>query len=138
MPDHAATVGAIYQAFGQGNIPAILEHLADDVQWEHWADNHAQRVDVPWLRPRSGKQGALEFFQVVGGLTFNDFRVLSIMAGGNQVAAELLVDFDVPSSGGHLRDEEMHLWTFNDVGKVTRLRHYIDTAKHIAAARGGR
>jgi ketosteroid isomerase-like protein len=35
--------------------------------------------------------------------------------------------------GGHYRDEEMHLWTFDDEGKVTRLRHYTDTAKHIAA-----
>jgi ketosteroid isomerase-like protein len=28
----------------------------------------------------------------------------------------------------------MHLWTFNDAGKVTRLRHYTDTAKHLKAA----
>jgi ketosteroid isomerase-like protein len=27
----------------------------------------------------------------------------------------------------------MHLWTFNEDGKVRRLRHYTDTAKHIAA-----
>jgi hypothetical protein len=30
----------------------------------------------------------------------------------------------------------MHLWTFNDDGKVSRLRHYTDTAKHIAALKG--
>jgi len=28
----------------------------------------------------------------------------------------------------------MHLWTFNDAGKVIRLRHYTDTAKHLQAA----
>jgi ketosteroid isomerase-like protein len=38
--------------------------------------------------------------------------------------------------GGHYRDEEMHLWTFNEDGKVTRLRHNTDTAKHIAAFQG--
>jgi hypothetical protein len=26
-----------------------------------------------------------------------------------------------------------YAWTFNDAGKVTRLRHYTDTAKQIAA-----
>ena len=36
----------------------------------------------------------------------------------------------------HFRDEEVHLWTFNDAGKVTRLRHYTDTAKQIAAVSG--
>jgi hypothetical protein len=30
----------------------------------------------------------------------------------------------------------MHLWTFDDPGRITRLPHYTDTAKRIAAARG--
>jgi hypothetical protein len=29
--------------------------------------------------------------------------------------------------------QEMHLWTLDDQGRVVRLRHYVDTAKHIAA-----
>jgi hypothetical protein len=28
---------------------------------------------------------------------------------------------------------EDHLWTFNEAGTVSALRHYVDTAKHIAA-----
>ena len=28
------TVQQIYQAFGRGDVPAILDHLADDVDWE--------------------------------------------------------------------------------------------------------
>jgi hypothetical protein len=32
--------------------------------------------------------------------------------------------------------EEIHLWTFDDSGKVAGLRHYTDTAKHIKAAKG--
>jgi len=135
MSEHVATTQAIYEAFGRGDIPALLEHLADDVQWESWADNAAQKAGVPWMQARSGKEGAQEFFGVVAALLrITDFRVLSILAGGNQVAAEFVLEADVPSTGGHYRDEEMHLWTFNDEGKVIRLRHYTDTAKHIAAA----
>ena len=33
-----------------------------------------------------------------------------------------------------IANEELHLWAFGAHGKVTRLRHYTDTAKHIAAA----
>jgi ketosteroid isomerase-like protein len=47
-----------------------------------------------------------------------------------------VIEVEVPDTGGHYRDEEMHLWTFNDAGQVVRLRHYTDTAKHITAARG--
>jgi ketosteroid isomerase-like protein len=136
MNDNLATVGAIYAAFGKGDIPAILEHLADNVHWEEWADNSAQKAGVPWLQAREGKAGVLEFFKVMGSLNVLDFRVLSLMAGGNQVAAEFEIEFETPSTGRRLRDQEMHLWTFNDEGKVVRLRHYTDTAKHIAAAQG--
>jgi ketosteroid isomerase-like protein len=136
MSDHLAIVSAIYEAFGRRDIPAILDHLADEVQWESWADNSAQKAGVPWMLPRQGKEGVAAFFGVVATLDIKEFRVLSLMAGGNQVAAEFVLEADVPASGGHYRDEEMHLWTFDEDGKVVRLRHYTDTAKHIAAAGG--
>jgi hypothetical protein len=36
-------------------------------------------------------------------------------------------------AGGRSRDEELHLWTFDEHQQVVRMRHYVDTAKHIAA-----
>lgn len=132
-----AIVQAIYEAFGKGDVPGILEHLADEVQWESWADNTAQKSGVSWLQARQGKAGVVEFFQTLGALTvLKDFQVLWLMDGGNQVAAEFVIEYDLPSTGGH--DEEVHLWTFNSLGKVARLRHYTDTAKHIVAAGVGR
>jgi ketosteroid isomerase-like protein len=58
------------------------------------------------------------------------------MAGDHQVAAEVAVEFEVLATGRRYRDEELHLWTFDGAGKVTRLRHYLDSAKHVAAAQG--
>lgn len=135
MSRNLETVKTIYAAFGRGDIPAILDTLADNVAWEAWADNSAARAGVPWLVPRYGKTGAAEFFGLIGPmLVVKDFRVLSMMDGGDQVAVEFEIECDVASSGGHYRDEEMHLWTFDAAGKVTRLRHYTDTAKHMRAA----
>jgi hypothetical protein len=45
-----------------------------------------------------------------------------------------VIEVAIPASGTHYRDEEIHLWSLNAEGKVTRLRHYTDTAKHMAAA----
>ena len=129
------TINSIYEAFGKGNIPAIIDCIADNSEWELWADNSAQKAGVPWLQARKGKEGALEFFKIVGELRIKDFRVLSIMSNENQVAVEFIIEADVPSTGGHYRDEEMHLWTFDEQGKVIRLRHYTDTAKQITAAK---
>jgi ketosteroid isomerase-like protein len=138
MRDSLATVAAIYEAFGRGDVPFILAQLAEDVRWEAWADNTAQRAGVPWLLPRMGRTGVAEFFRVVGAFRITDFRVLGLMAGGNQVVAEVVIAAEVPASGGSYRDEELHLWTFNEAGQVVRFRHYTDTAKHIAAAQGER
>ena len=135
MADHVAVVAAIYEAFGRGDVPSILGALSEDVRWEEWADNQAQASDVPWLRARRGKAGVLEFFTIAGQFTIHEFRVLSLLSGGNQVAAEVVIDTTVPT-GVRYRDEELHLWTFDETGSVERLRHYVDTAKHIRAARG--
>lgn len=132
-----AAVAAIYEAFGRGDIPAILEPLAEDIRWEEWADNSAQRAGVPWFQPRHGKDGVMAFFGVVGRLRISHFRVLSLLGGGNQVAVEVEIEAEYPETGGRYRDEELHLWTFDDAGRVVRMRHYTDTAKHIAAARAG-
>jgi hypothetical protein len=64
-----------------------------------------------------------------------DFTVLDVIGSGRQVVAEVRASFVLPG-GGRFTDEEIHLWTFDDDGAVTRFRHYVDTAKHIAAARG--
>jgi ketosteroid isomerase-like protein len=127
------TVQAIYEAFGRGDIPYILDQLAPDVAWEQWEDNRVQKAGVDYLQPRHGPGGVAEFFGIVGAMTFHEFHVLDLMAGERQVAAELLIDATRPN-GDHIRDEEMHLWTFGPDGKVTRFRHYVDTAKHIEAA----
>jgi ketosteroid isomerase-like protein len=67
-------------------------------------------------------------------MEITDLQIINMMEGGNEVAVEFVLEANLPAwGGGHYRDEEIHLWTFNGQGKVTRLRHYIDTAKHIAA-----
>lgn len=129
MSDHVQTVQEIYEAFGSGDIPAVLERLAPDVAWEDWEDNHAQRAGVPHLAPRTGREGVAEFFGVVAGMGLRDFQVLDLMGSERQVAAEVRIVTD------SFTDEELHLWTFGDDGLVRRMRHYLDTAKAVAATR---
>jgi ketosteroid isomerase-like protein len=131
-----AAVIALYEAFGRGDLPAIVEHLADDVSWDaDWADNFAQRTEIDHFLPRRGLTQVMEFFQLVGSFTIHSFEVQDVLVGADRVACVILIDATKPN-GGRYRDEEMHLWTFNAEGKVSALRHYIDTAKHLAAARG--
>ncbi len=132
---NAAAVSEIYAAFGRGDVPAILERLADDAAWEAWPDNFAQRAGVPYLVARRGPSDVQRFFALLGTYEVLDFAVLDVIGDGRQVVAEIRASFALPG-GGRFADEELHLWTFDDAGRVTRFRHYCDTAKHIAAARG--
>jgi uncharacterized protein len=134
---HLGTVQALYAAFGAGDVPTFLGHLAEDVQWEAWADNRAVEAGVPWLQAYSGRDAVGGFFAAAGQMEIKDLQILNMMEGGDEVAVSFVIEAVLPNCGGRsYRDEEIHLWTFNADGKVSRLRHYVDTAKHIAAYRG--
>ena len=132
---NAATVIGLYEAFGRGDVPAFLARLAEDVAWEDWRDNWAQRAGVPTMARRTGPAEVADFFGIVGTWTLHGFTVLDVIGDGRQVVAEVRAEFSLPN-GGRFADEEIHLWTFDESGRVVRLRHYLDTAKHIAASRG--
>ena len=131
------TVQSLYEAFGSGDVPGFMSHLADDVEWEQWADNRAAEAGVPWLQPRKGREAVGGFFAAVAEMEIVDLQILNMMEGGNEVAVTFILEAKLPQCGGRsYRDEEIHLWTFNEAGKVARLRHYVDTAKHIEAFAG--
>jgi uncharacterized protein len=127
------TVQEIYAAFGRGDVDVILECLAPDIAWEAWADHSAQNADVPWLVARDDRQGVAEFFALISEWETRRFEILDFMASDNQVVVEVATEWRLPS-GAELVDEELHLWTFDESGVVVRFRHYVDTAKHLAAA----
>lgn len=129
-----AACQAMYEAFGRGDVPAILEHMADDIALDNWTNNTAvDSGQLESMRPRFGQAGAIAFFTALQGYEFPEFRVTNLLAGGNQVAATVSLELVVRKTGKRVRDDMIHLWTFNDDGHATRFLHYLDTAKHIAA-----
>ena len=118
---HAATVAAIYEAFGRRDVPAVLSHLAEDVTWDV--------TDEPWT-PHAE---VAEFFAIAGAWTYERFEVLDLMVSETRVAAAVRLVADLPG-GGRLDEVVIHLWTFGDDGSVIALRRMLDTAAHIAAA----
>jgi ketosteroid isomerase-like protein len=133
---NAEIISAIYEQFGRGDVPAILERIAPDCRWESWNVTHfGQRGGLPTQQQRSGPDGVAEFFGRVAELEMHDFQVLDVLAGERQVVVEVVIEYTTPA-GGRLRDEELHLWTLDERGQIARMRHYVDTAKHLAAFAG--
>jgi ketosteroid isomerase-like protein len=52
------------------------------------------------------------------------------------VAAVVDVEATVKATGRRIKEQgEVHLWRFDDRGKVARFRHVLDTAQHERAWR---
>jgi ketosteroid isomerase-like protein len=132
---NAGTVQRIYEAFGRGDVAEVLEQLADDVTWEHWeTGNSAQDAGVPWLARRTGRAEVAAFFETLAReLEFHSFQPLALLEGEGTVAAVIRGDVTVRATGRRIRDDEVHLWTFDESGKVIAHPHFLDTGKHIGA-----
>jgi uncharacterized protein len=82
--DNAATVSDIYAAFGRGDLPGILDRISEDVVWDEWEDNFAQRAGVPHIVQRRGRDGVAAFIAVLADYTIQRFDVLDIIGNGRK------------------------------------------------------
>ena len=59
--DNLQVVKNAYDAFGRGDIAAILSSLTDDVTWHLVGPS-----EIPYAGLRQGRDGAAEFFRLLG------------------------------------------------------------------------
>lgn len=83
--------------------------------------------------PRKGKAEVGEFFASLAGIEFHGFEPLLVAGDGDTVVATIALDATVKATGKWFQDFEVHVWTFGADGKVTSVRHVIDTMKHYEA-----
>jgi uncharacterized protein len=129
--DNTQLVQRAYAAFGQGDIPAVLALMADDVEW-----SEPGSADVlPWGGPRRGRQQAAAFFQELDrALTFEAFEPREFIAQGETVVVVGYERTVVKSSGHRVENDWVMVFTIRD-GKIARFREYYDTAPYLAALR---
>lgn len=125
------TVKSIYAAFGRGDVPAILEVVSNDVEWELGGLDHG----IPWLVPGKGRDAAVRFFQTLSGFDVNVFEVLSVMADGPYVVGLIHIELTWRATGKRLVERcEAHVWKFDEKGRVAAMRHCADTHHHWQVA----
>lgn len=131
MVDHVATVAAIYEAFGRGDVDTILEHLADDVEWEAGARD----TGLDYLRERHGKQEVAGFFSALAAnVVLTHFEPLALCAAGDYVTVPVRHAGSIVGGGDVPLTTEVHVWQFGSDGKVVSFRHVLDFAIHERAA----
>jgi ketosteroid isomerase-like protein len=124
LTDNAASVAAIYEAFGRGDIPFIVSNLSNDCHWEAAGKGSSKQGGT-----YKGK-GAAEFFnRLLDEVEFVSFNPVSIEnAGDNTVVAFGNLEGKARATGKPYSTDWAMRWVFNDDGKVTAYQNYHDTA----------
>ena len=80
--DNTKTIQRVYEAFGRGDIPTVLDAVTDDAD----SATEAGGTDAPWWGPHAGRAGVHEFFeQFAAAMEVDEFTPLVIAADGDAV-----------------------------------------------------
>jgi len=121
--DNVKAIQSIYEAFGRGDVQAIVEAVTDDVDW---AANASSTV-APWYGPHTGKEGVADFFQEFGS-TVEVLEFTPIAFGSNDDDVFAIVRFRGSNRNtGKQTSQDLHHWfRFRD-GKIYYYRGTEDT-----------
>jgi ketosteroid isomerase-like protein len=122
--DNVATVESIYEAFGRGDVEAILAKLAADVDWAPDAAGDS----APWWGERHGRDEVVGFFEGIGASTdVHEFTVLTIASTDTEVLAFLRYGFSAKGGGEPATMHLHHYFRFDDAGRIAYYRGSEDT-----------
>jgi ketosteroid isomerase-like protein len=127
---HVAIIQKIYEAFGRGDVPAILDRLSETVEWE----TEGGHETIPWLAPRKGHAGAREFFHSLAAIEIHSFQPHTFLEQNQLVVALIDIEATVKATGKrYVEKDEVHLWRFDETNRVAHFRHRVDTLRQYQA-----
>jgi ketosteroid isomerase-like protein len=122
-------VKGMYNAFGTGDIPTIIEALAPDVEWLE-AENFIYADRNPYIGPNAVLEGV--FMRI--GAEWEGFVVSpnGVLDAGETVIGHGYYSGTYKKNGKQVKAQFAHFFTFKD-GKVAKFQQYTDTAQFMQA-----
>jgi ketosteroid isomerase-like protein len=122
------TTQEIFVRFGAGNVPGILELLADDIR----IDFYGPEV-IPYAGCYNGKDQARRFFEtVLSSVDIHQFEPEQMVASGETVTVTGVLHLTARATGRPIKSDFAHVITVRD-GKWVRFRDFMNTAVAAAA-----
>jgi ketosteroid isomerase-like protein len=118
----------VYDAFVRGDIDAVIDAMADDVEWEVPGP-----AEIPYAGLFRGKSGVADFFRILADsddVLF--FEAEMFFTHDDRVAVFGHYSARVKSTGREGHAEWAHSLVVRN-GKVAKFREYYDTAKFAEA-----
>ena len=121
--DNTARIVKIYEAFGRGDIPFILEQLTDDVRW--FTHNGPK---VPWSGDFSGKANVPRFFAAIANSgEVTAFTPKEFVAQGDTVVSLGEFGYKVAATGKSSLTRWVFIWKLRE-GRVVDYEQFHDPA----------
>lgn len=123
-------VKTIYDAFGKGDVPAVLGSFDPEIQWRE-AENFLYADRNPYVGPHAVAGGV--FQRIVADV--ENFSVLPqhFVEGGDIVVVEGRYRGKMKATGKPVDAQFAHVWQLRD-GKIVRFQQYTDTWQWAQAA----
>ena len=119
------TIMSVYEAFGRGDVAAILDAVTDDVDWA----SEAAGTAAPWYGIRRGKDTVAAFFAEFGStMEVEEFTPVSIAANDTDVLSVVRFRAQSRATGKTAAMDLHHYFAFRD-GKIAYYRGTEDTAQ---------
>ena len=126
------TIAAVYEAFGRGDVAAILGAVTDDVDWAAETTSTA----APWYGVRHGKDAVAGFFAAFGSaMEVEEFTPVSFASNDTDVLTVIRFAARSRATGKTATMDLHHFFRFRD-GKIAYYRGTEDTAQTEAVLRG--
>lgn len=128
--ENTQVIQNIYAAFGRGDVAAILNALASNVEWIHTA-----APEIPFSGTYHGAQEVGTFFQkLAGSQDILSFEPREFVAQGDTVAVFGAISGRSKATGKSYQTDWAMKWNLQD-GKVTKFHHFFDSSIVEAAFR---
>jgi ketosteroid isomerase-like protein len=121
----------VYDAFARGDVAAVLDAVADDVDWAAEASGSG----APWYGVRHGKDEVVRFFEAFGAaMEVEEWTPLAFAASDADVHTVVRIRTRSRATGKSVAMNLHHFFTLRD-GKIAYYRGTEDTAQTEAALR---
>ncbi|HUI04310.1 MAG TPA: nuclear transport factor 2 family protein [Acidimicrobiales bacterium] len=129
--DNIKTIQSMYEAFGRGDVVAILDNVTDDVDWATDTNSAA----APWYGVRHGHDGVTSFFEAFGStMEVDEFTPLTVAANEDSVLTVVRCRARARSTGRAIDKNQHHYFRFRGA-KVFYYRGTEDVVQTEAALR---
>jgi hypothetical protein len=130
--ENIKTIQVIYEAFGRGDVAAIVAGVTDDVDWA----SEARPGGAPWYGPHQGPDGVAEFFTQFGStMEVQEFTPLAFAGTDTEVFSVVRCRATSRATGRGIDHELHHYFRFRG-DKIAYYRGTEDTAQTEAALAG--